>query len=240
MIREIAGRSFPDLTRTLSEGAIDVLGLLPYSSNYVFLVRVADELLAVYKPQKGERPLWDFPPGTLAAREVAAYLVGEAGEWNFVPPTVLRADAPLGPGSLQVFIAHDPDRHYFTLLEERRDDFEEFVSFDVVINNADRKAGHVIEDEERRLWAVDHGVAFNADPKLRTVIWELAESPLSPEEGARLERLASELDGGDLGARLTATLTEAEAEATLRRVRSLLDAGAYPAPGERHLPWPLV
>jgi hypothetical protein len=235
------GRSFPELAELLSRGDIDVLGLLPYSSNYVFLARVgAEELLAVYKPRKGERPLWDFPSGTLAAREVAAYRMSEAGGWNFVPPTVLRDDAPLGPGSLQVFIPHDPDRHYFTLMEENVD-FEAFVSFDVVINNADRKAGHVIEDEDKRLWAVDHGLAFNVDPKLRTVIWELAETELSGAERERLERLAAALrvDGG-LSSDLARILSPAEAAATIDRIESLLVAGRYPSPGDRHLPWPLV
>jgi hypothetical protein len=241
--RTIGGRSFEELHELLSREEIEVLGLLPYSSNYVFLARVGtDGLNAVYKPRKGERPLWDFPEGTLAAREVAAYLVSEAGGWHFVPPTVLRDDAPLGPGSLQVFIPHDPNRHYFTLIEERPDDFEPFVSFDVVINNADRKAGHVIEDEDRALWSVDHGIAFNADPKLRTVIWELAESEPSAGERARLDRLAAALgQGSELNVALTEVLSAPEAAAVRDRVEGLLEAGRYPAPGEaRHLPWPLV
>jgi hypothetical protein len=239
----IDGRTFAELVELLSTGDVEVLGLLPYSSNYVFLARVGgDGVYAVYKPQKGERPLWDFPAGTLAAREVAAYLVSEAGGWSFVPPTVMREDAQLGPGSLQVFIPHDPNRHYFTLMEERPDDFEPFVSFDVVINNADRKAGHVIEDADKALWAVDHGVAFNSEPKLRTVIWELAESELGSGERDRLERLGEAVrDGSDLGRDLAGVLSPPEIAATLARIKALLDADRYPAPGEaRHLPWPLV
>jgi uncharacterized repeat protein (TIGR03843 family) len=239
--REIGGRSFPELAEMLL-GTVEVLGLLPYSSNYVFLARVGPErLLAVYKPRKGERPLWDFPSGTLAAREVAAYLLSEAGGWNFVPPTVLREDAPLGDGSLQVFIPHDPERHYFTLMDERPDDFERFVSYDVVINNADRKAGHVIEDEDKVLWAVDHGLTFNTDPKLRTVIWELAETELSAVECSRLEKLGAELRrAGGIAEELAGLLSASEAAATADRVESLLASGRYPAPGDRHLPWPLV
>jgi hypothetical protein len=239
----IGGRTFAELLDLLSSGDVEVLGLLPYSSNYVFLARVgSDGVHAVYKPQKGERPLWDFPAGTLAAREVAAYLLSEAGEWSFVPPTVMREHAPLGPGSLQVFIPHDPNRHYFTLMEERPDDFEPFVSFDVVINNADRKGGHVIEDEDKTLWAVDHGVAFNSEPKLRTVIWELAGSELSAGERHRLDRLGEALrDGSELLRDLAGVLSPPEIVAALARVEALLDAGRYPAPGEaRHLPWPLV
>jgi uncharacterized repeat protein (TIGR03843 family) len=239
----IGGRSFEELVELLLRGEIEVLGLLPYSSNYVFLARVgAEGLNAVYKPQKGEQPLWDFPAGTLAAREVAAYLVSEAGGWNFVPPTVMREDGPLGPGSLQVFIPHDPNRHYFTLMEERPNDFEPFVSFDVVINNADRKGGHVIEDEDGVLWAVDHGLAFNSEPKLRTVIWELAETQLSDDERTRLERFTGALrDDSYLISRLAEVLSAPEAAAVLGRVEGLLETGRYPAPGSaRHLPWPLV
>jgi hypothetical protein len=116
----------------LAEGEVEVLGLLPYSSNYVFLARVekdGTETLAVYKPTRGERPLWDFPSGTLAAREAAAFVVSHAGGWNLVPPTVLRNDAPLGAGSLQLFIEHDPERHFFTLAEERLPDLVSFAAW---------------------------------------------------------------------------------------------------------------
>ena len=133
----------------LETGRVEVLGLLPYSSNYTFLARVGDgdtTILAVYKPRRGETPLWDFPPGTLAAREVAAYKVSKASSWDLVPPTVLRDDAPLGPGSLQIFIEHDPERHYFVLMDDHSDELRRFAAFDVVVNNADRKAGHVLAD----------------------------------------------------------------------------------------------
>jgi hypothetical protein len=230
----------------LAEGEVEVLGLLPYSSNYVFLAKVerdGAETLAVYKPTRGERPLWDFPTGTLAAREAAAFLVSHAGGWNLVPPTVLRNDAPLGPGSLQLFIEHDPERHFFTLAEERLTDLIAFAAFDVVINNADRKAGHVIEDERGKLWAVDHGLAFNVEPKLRTVIWTFADDPLDAEMRERLRCLRALLvDPRGLGGELADLLSPAESRATLRRVESFLaDARfPYPDPGHHHLPWPLV
>lgn len=226
----------------LRTGEIEVLGLLPYSSNYTFLARVAPETLAVYKPRRGERPLWDFPHGSLAGREAAAYQVSEAGGWHIVPPTVLREDAPLGPGSLQLFVEHDPERHYFTLMEERADELVAFAAFDVVINNADRKSGHVIEDSAGRLWAVDHGVTFHLEDKLRTVIWAYAGLPLDAATIARLETLGATLaEPGGLGTTLEELLTPAEVAATLARTEALLVEGHFPQPpADRPLPWPLV
>lgn len=229
----------------LQRGAVEVLGLLPHSSNYTFLARVTDEgrsALAVYKPRRGERPLWDFPPGTLAARELAAFLLSETSGWNIVPPTVLRESGPLGDGSLQLFVEHDPDRHFFTLMEERLEDFIPFAAFDVVANNADRKGGHVLEDGNGRLWAVDHGVTFHVEPKLRTVIWSFAEQPLGSDLRAELERLGVALsDDDDLGGELARLLSPSEAEAALERVETLLVEDRFPSPGfDRPLPWPLI
>lgn len=228
----------------LSTGDVEVLGLLPYSSNYTFLARVRsgdDEALAVYKPRSGERPLWDFPRGSLAAREVAAWMVSEAS-WGIVPPTVFRTDAPLGEGSLQLFIEHDPERHYFVLLDAHLEELASFAAFDAVVNNADRKAGHVIEDRDGRLWAVDHGLTFHADPKLRTVIWAFAEEPLTPKLRTDLEGLGAALaEDTGLGGELSDVLSREEAEATLARVETLLVEDRFPAPqGDRPLPWPLI
>ena len=228
----------------LGSGAIEVLGLLPYSSNYTFLTKVVEggnEVHAVYKPRRGERPLWDFPDGTLGPREVAAYLVSEAS-WSIVPPTVFRDDAPLGPGSLQLFVPHDPERHYFVLEDARREELAVFAVFDAVTNNADRKAGHVIEDEAGRLWAVDHGLTFHVEPKLRTVIWAFAEERLTDPLRATLESLGEALaDGSGLGGELARILTPEESAATLERVEGLLLEDRFPAPqGPRPLPWPLI
>ncbi|MBW3595130.1 MAG: SCO1664 family protein [Actinobacteria bacterium] len=228
----------------LRTGAIEVLGLIPYSSNYTFLTRVADgarEINAVYKPRRGERPLWDFATGTLAAREVAAWKVSEAS-WGVVPPTVLRDDGPLGSGSLQVFIPHDPERHYFVLMDDHLEELAAFAAFDAVVNNADRKAGHVIEDESGRLWAVDHGLTFHVEEKLRTVIWAFAEERLTPAIRLQLESLGAALaDEGGLGAELATLLSPDEARATLERVEELLLEDRFPAPqGPRPLPWPLI
>ena len=222
---------------------VEVLGLLPYSSNYTFLTRLGgSDTLGVYKPRRGERPLWDFPHGSLAGREVAAYLVSEAAGWRIVPPTVLREDAPLGPGSIQLFVEHDPERHYFVMMEERAEELVKFAAFDVVINNADRKSGHVIEDSSGRLWAVDHGVTFHLEDKLRTVIWAYAGMPLDPATTKTLELLGAALaEPGGLGERLEEVLTGAEVAATLARVESLLVEGRFPPPpADRPLPWPLV
>ncbi|HJR44444.1 MAG TPA: SCO1664 family protein [Actinomycetota bacterium] len=229
----------------LEAGEVTVLGLLPYSSNYTFLAKVSldqAETHAVYKPRRGERPLWDFAHGSLAGREVAAYLVSAASGWSLVPPTVLREDAPLGPGSLQQFVQHDPERHYFTLMEERAEELRRFAAFDAVINNADRKAGHVIEDASGKLWAVDHGVSFHVQPKLRTVIWSYAEEPLGSEVRAVLEQLGAQLgERSELRTGLASLITPDEIDATLDRIETLLLEDRFPAPGtDRPLPWPLI
>lgn len=241
-------RSSPDDDLTeqvltdLATGDVEVVGLLPYSSNYTFLARVHGETerLAVYKPTRGERPLWDFPQGTLAARERAAFMVSEAAGWHLVPPTILRDDAPLGDGSLQLFVQHDPDRHYFALVDEYRDELRAFAMFDVVANNADRKAGHVIEDDSRRLWAVDHGLTFNVENKLRTVIWTFAGESIGADLRRDLEQLGWDLDG-DLGNQLADVLSPEEVTATLERAEAVLVEDSFPLPSsDRPLPWPLV
>ena len=140
-----------EILQILQSGSIEIEGLLPWSSNYAFLVRVCDqdvELPAVYKPSRGERPLWDFPEGTLSFRERAAFLVSEALGWHLVPPTVLR-DGKHGTGSVQLFIKHDPEQHYFSFEGQDlfRDPLQKMVLLDVIINNADRKGGHVIVEE---------------------------------------------------------------------------------------------
>jgi uncharacterized repeat protein (TIGR03843 family) len=229
----------------LDRGEVEVLGLLPYSSNYTFLARLrveGSEALAVYKPNRGERPLWDFPPGTLSAREVATFLVSEAAGWHIVPPTVLREEAPLGMGSFQLFIEHDPELHYLTLMQQRLEDFRVFAALDVVVNNADRKAGHVLQDAEGRVWAVDHGLTFNIEPKLRTVIWQFAEEPLGDPLRAQLDRLGAELARpGGLGDELAELLSPEESAATLGRVETLLIEDCFPAPtSDRPLPWPII
>jgi uncharacterized repeat protein (TIGR03843 family) len=171
-------QTFERVLDSLARDKIKLEGEFLLGSNYTFLVRVHPEedesFLAVYKPKEGERLLWDFPNNTLAHREVAAYLISQALEWNLVPPTVYRDDGPLGPGSVQMFIDHDPNYHYFNLVEEDFQRLRPLVLFDLVVNNADRKGGHIIFDENRTLWSIDHGLSFNQEEKLRTVIWDFA------------------------------------------------------------------
>jgi len=180
---ERAPRASRVIPRALAEGEIEVLGLMPDSSNDTLLARChvdEEECFAIYKPARGEAPLWDFPEGTLHRREVAAYVVADALGWPDVPPTVLR-DGPEGPGSLQLFVRFDAAQHYFTLGAERAEDFRRIALFDLVVNNADRKAGHCLLGEDGRIWVIDHGVCFSDEPKLRTVIWEFVDQTFPPE-----------------------------------------------------------
>jgi len=209
--------------------------------------------LVVYKPRDGERPLWDFPAGTLHRREVAAALVDRALGADLVPETILRDDAPHGPGSVQRFVPHDLEQHYFTVRESALSGQDDplrgrlvmLATFDLVIDNADRKGGHLlVEDGDgplaQRLRAVDHGVSFNVEPKHRTVVWDLASTPLGPEVGAALDGLIVALDG-DLGERLTRLLDPGEIAVTRERARALRAAGVLPEPqGPRPYPWPLL
>lgn len=236
------------LWTALQEGTLDVEGQFVQGSNYTFLTRLtwqAEGLRVVYKPIRGERPLWDFPERSLAKREAAAYLVSEALGWGLVPPTLYRRrKLPLGPGSLQVFIPHDPERHYFTLNEAERQRLKPVALFDVLVNNADRKGSHILFDAEDHLWAIDQGLCFHVVPKLRTVIWDFAGQELPADLLADVEKLAAALQPADseLRASLQALLRPAEVNALLRRARALLNAPFFPQPNprERPYPWPVV
>jgi uncharacterized repeat protein (TIGR03843 family) len=233
----------PRALRLLTDGEIRPLGLLPRASNYTFLVELADgdvTGLGVYKPREGEAPLWDFPDGTLCNREVAAYVLSRALGWPRVPPTVLR-DGPHGPGSVQLFVEPSGGEHYFTLRERCQDEFLAIAAFDVVANNADRKSGHCLLASDGAIWVVDHGVCFNEDPKLRTVIWDFAGDPVPPPLLADLEEMAGELRAGGLRTELLELLAPAEVDAAATRAVGLVRAGRFPKPGpERAYPWPPV
>jgi hypothetical protein len=240
---EAARLTGEDVPRALVEGDMRVLGLMPNSSNYTFLARCrcdGDEVLAVYKPRRGEIPLWDFPEGTLHLREVAAFEVARSLGWPHVPPTVLRA-GPEGPGSAQLYVEHDPEQHFFTLEHERADDFRRIALFDLVANNADRKAGHCLLAGDGTIWVIDHGVCFSDEPKLRTVIWDFVGEAFEPALRGDLGRLREGLEA-DLGRTLGELLSPGELAATVDRVDELLRAGVFPepVPGTRPFPWPPI
>jgi hypothetical protein len=238
-----ARRELDDLLALLAGGELEVLGRLPRASNAALLARVREgdrEATAVYKPRAGEAPLWDFPEGTLCAREVAAFLVARELGWPNVPPTVLR-DGPLGVGSVQLYVEHDPGEHALTLRERFPDEFRRIVAFDVVVNNADRKAGHCLLGVDGRIHVVDHGVCFSPEPKLRTVLWDFVGEELPASLAADLGRLAAELREGPLGRRVADLLSDREARATAVRAERLAREGRFPGPGpERPYPWPLL
>ena len=224
----------------LARGEISVKGRLPRSSNRTFLVEVAQATqtaLAVYKPGPGERPLWDFPPG-LYQRELAAYLLSDALGWGLVPPTIVR-DGPAGEGSLQLFVDADVEQHYFTLREEigHHERLKLICAFDLVANNADRKSGHCLLGREGRIWAIDNGLSFHAEPKLRTVIWDFAGEPIPrPIVGAVRRLVKAGLPEG-----LAKLLDPDERDALLARARTLMSEARFPADASGHrYPWPLV
>lgn len=233
-----------DVLDALETGKIEEQGMLPWSSNYTFLVTVTSgelALPAVYKPRRGERPLWDFPQGTLCLRERAAYLVSAALGWMIVPPTVLRS-GPRGFGSLQFYVDCDQEEHYFTFRETCQPEAQRIALFDIVVNNADRKAGHMLRGHDGRIWAIDHGIAFHTDPKLRTVIWDFAGQPVPDDLLADLARLQAMIkQGAPLREELGQLLSNAELNALERRLKRLLADRVFPDPGPgRHIPWPPV
>jgi len=224
----------------LATGEINVEMRMPYSSNSTFLVRVTageQSLRAIYKPVRGERPLWDFAPG-LHRREVAAYRLATAMGLGFVPITLLR-DGPIGEGSLQRLIDADFEQHYFTLHEQRPDlhpKLREVAVFDILANNTDRKSGHVLIDTDDNIWGIDHGLCFSADFKLRTVIWEFGGEEIDDSLIAAVERVA-----GSLPLDVSSLLDDDEVVALGERAAWLLEHRRLPVdPTGRRYPWPLV
>ncbi|MFG3249120.1 SCO1664 family protein [Streptomyces sp. NPDC048187] len=255
----------------LAKGELTVRGRIPDASNaalYCTVTHQGREAACVYKPVAGERPLWDFPDGTLAQREVAAYAVSEATGWGLVPPTVLR-EGPYGEGMVQLWIEAVPDTELLALVDQEEagpgwkgialaevgegrtallvhaDDerLRRLAVLDAVINNADRKGGHLLPAAGERLYGIDHGVTFNAENKLRTLLWGWAGEPLTAEALAVLDTLGQALkDGGALAARLATLITAAELDATRARVEALLVSGKHPEPSGEWpaIPWPPV
>jgi uncharacterized repeat protein (TIGR03843 family) len=258
-----------DLEELLGKGSLELEGRLVLASNASFLGHVTLDgvtVTCIYKPVSGERPLWDFPEGTLAARERAARVVSEAGGWQVVPPTILR-EGRFGPGMVQRWIDVDPDEDLVDVVAEdhreagwipvleaedhrgapvllvHADDerLRQLAVLDVVINNADRKGGHVLPDLAGRVWGCDHGVTFHEEDKLRTVLWGWAGEPLRAEDVEALRRLQQALDG-QVGRELRPLLRRREIVALRQRVTDLLESETMPEPGRswRVIPWPAI
>ncbi len=241
----VAIERFPDLdpgryVEVLACGDVELEGRMRWSSNATFLVTLrlaGDGCQAIYKPHRGERPLWDFPGG-LFKREAAAWVVSEALGWHLVPETLVRPDAPLGEGSLQRFVWGDQEEHYFTVLDDpaHHDRLRQLAVFDIVVNNTDRKAGHCLLGDDGLVWAIDNGLCFAETFKLRTVIWEYAGAQLA----ANL-LVAAQLIADGAPAALHGLLTDDEVGAVERRAAQLVEIGVFPFDQSSHgYPWPLV
>jgi uncharacterized repeat protein (TIGR03843 family) len=218
-----------------------------YSSNYVYLSQMCgqagEQFAAIYKPLKGENPLWDFPDGCLYKREAAAYELAKLLGWNFVPPTVVR-DGPHGIGSLQLFIKHDPESHFFVQREVPGfvPQLQRMAVFDLIVNNADRKGGHCLLDEHGQIWGIDHGLCFHYQYKLRSVIWDWAGEAV-PTNWLDETFAAGKAIAGCAAAAtpFLALVGDAEVAALLGRIEKLQQDRRFPTPGaNRHYPWPLV
>ena len=241
----VAGLSRQEIERRLSKWPITGIGLHPGGSNYVFVVRLADadeEIYGIYKPAAGERPLRDFPYGTLHNRELSAYVVADALGWPAVPPTVVR-EGPHGVGSVQLFIDADFTKHYFNLRDERLDDYLPIAMFDVLVNNADRKGGACLLDADEQLWAVDHGLTFNPLARRRTVMFEFNGMPYSDDTLHGLDRFVATLDdtNSELRVSLTDTLDDHEIDSLVRRGKEMLVDRSFPLlDPDWNVPWPMI
>ncbi len=258
------GLSTADWLQLLQVGTLNVKGVLPWSSNYSFLVDICPNtavwqalphlsensltaVRAVYKPRRGERPLWDFSQGTLCQRERAAFLVSHTLGWDLIPPTVLR-QGEHGTGSVQLFVPHDPEAHYFTFEGSAsfKGPLQKTVLLDTIINNADRKAGHILIGEQEsadRLWLIDHGISFHTEYKLRTVVWEFAGEPVPSALVTDLETFSNKLAADTNGIRteLQTLLSQAEVKALQKRILQICRNRTFISPGPgRHYPWPPV
>jgi uncharacterized repeat protein (TIGR03843 family) len=236
----------PDIMRILGEAEEVDTALLAAGSNYVFLLKMrhpdAGEGYAVYKPQRGEAPLSDFPDGTLYQREYAAYMVSEAIGWHLIPPTLIREDLSNGRGALQLFIEHDPSRNYFNLKDERLEEMKRIAVFDWLTNNADRKGGHCLLAHDGRMWCIDQGLTFHSDAKLRTVIWDYQGQQVPAELIDDVLAFGAKLDSDtELNAELRLLMSPPEYEMLLQRIQLIDKSRVFPAPPPyRPFPWPMI
>jgi uncharacterized repeat protein (TIGR03843 family) len=238
---------FDEAERLLLEAEFLDCRELWFSSNYVYIAQLqAGEettFAAVYKPESGESPLWDFPSGELYKREVAAYRLARLLDWPLIPPTVMR-DGPRGVGAVQVFIRHEKEHHFFQQREvpELVPQLKRMAAFDFIANNADRKGGHCLLDEQGQIWGIDHGLCFHEEYKLRSVIWDWADEPIQAEWLKDIKRVLRQVDLCTDEARpLLELLSGRESAALLRRLKTITETGRLPLPGpHRSYPWPLV
>jgi uncharacterized repeat protein (TIGR03843 family) len=229
----------------LASAEVSDCKLLPTGSNYVFLLSLHHPVmgsgLAVYKPQRGEAPLWDFPDGSLYRRERAAYLLAMDLGWSFIPPTVVR-DGPYGIGTAQLFIPNEPADNFFTLRDLHPQEMRRIALFDAIANNADRKGGHCLLDDNGKIWGIDHGLTFHTSYKLRTVIWDYSEEKIASALLRDLAGLSSRLERpGTIRDALLELLDADEVVALHGRIKRILQDPRYPRPGShRAVPWPPV
>jgi len=236
------------IIRVLQDGEFDLISQVLSGSNYTFLANVKlneIQFKVLYKPTRGERPLWDFPNLTLAKREVAAFITSYLLKWNFVPPTVYRSGLiPYGNGSLQLFIPHNPEINYFNMQLKHKEIIQKIIIFDFIINNADRKGGHLLLDNMNKIWLIDHGVSFHSDYKLRTVIWDYAGKQIPSSlliniknfiEGLKSKRTA-------LGRKLEKLLSPTEIQNMIHRTEYILSNQVFPEPESNFhsYPWPPI
>ena len=245
LLDSTVGVDDPATLPLLRTGAMTVHGRMPWSSNGTYLVTVENGLnhtQAIYKPEAGERPLWDFPGG-LWRREVGLHDLAIHLGWNVVPPTVVRSEAPFGIGSLQFFVPSHYEQHYFTFRErqELRLQLEQICLLDLIGNNTDRKGGHCLLGHDGRVWAIDNGLSLHVEFKLRTVLWDFSGEPISADLAADLGRLTEEPPAGGLPPSFSDLLDPNECDAVLTRARAVVAGGVFPSdPTGHRYPWPMV
>jgi hypothetical protein len=232
-----------EIVAMLKRGAFGGLKLVPWGSNYTFIAPLSDEkggqeFAVIYKPVRGEAPLWDFPGGTLYKREQAAYQVSRALGWNFIPPVIIR-DGPHGIGTVQLFVDVDEKRQYYDFRDRHATELKRIAVFDFITNNADRKAGHCLLGSDGYIWGIDHGLCFNTDPKLRTIIWEFAGDPLPEDIYDDLLELATNSERlHNLTNQLGELLTQREVNIFLSRLERMLENPVFPnLNSRRQIPW---
>ncbi|MBI4201547.1 MAG: SCO1664 family protein [Chloroflexi bacterium] len=233
----------PEVVQLMTEGDIHDCQVTPQGSNYTYFACVGSgvsQVRVVYKPCKGEAPLWDFPGGTLYLREYLAYRLSEALGWGLVPYTIVR-DGPFGVGSVQMLVDAHPQANYFTMRESHREALQRLCAYDVIANNADRKASHCLLGPEGRLWAIDHGITFHWEYKLRTVIWDFAGEAVPHDIVRDMARLAERLaSSGSFRDEVAGLLSRQEVDAFRRRLEGLVEHPVFPYPGPRRsVPWPV-